>query len=181
MANRAMVLRMQFPMRDRRVDSVAGDAIPGIDVRAPKAGAEATFTTRAPLRGHRPRLVRPAWAITNSMKGDYRNKVTKNRSEAQAAEGDRSGEGSVEQRHDRTERNRQRGRARAISMLANAKSNESPKDASSRAGRHGPKVIAPYPGRPRAARAVRGVSRGRSSEEGGESRPSEGPKTGETD
>ena len=74
--------------------------------------------------------------------------MTKNRSEAQAAEGDRSGGGSVEQRHDRRNTNRQRGRARAMSMLANAKSDKSPKDASSRAGRHGPKVIAPYPGSP---------------------------------
>jgi hypothetical protein len=32
--------------------------------------------------------------------------VTNNRSEAQAAEGDRSGEGSVDQRHDRMNKNR---------------------------------------------------------------------------
>jgi hypothetical protein len=72
--------------------------------------------------------------------------MTKNRSEAQAAEGDRGGEGSVDQMYDRRNTNRQRGRVWAISMLGNAKSNTSSKDPRGRVGRHGQKVIAPYPG-----------------------------------
>ena len=46
-----------------------------------------------------------------------------NRSEAQAARGDLGGEGSVEQRHDRMNKNRLRGLAWAMSVLVNTKSN----------------------------------------------------------
>ena len=74
-------------------------------------------------------------------------KVTNNRREAQAAEGDQSSEGSVEQRHDRMNKNRLRGLWWAMSILLNAKSNKSPKDTMGRDGRHGSKAIAPYPGR----------------------------------
>ena len=57
------------------------------------------------------------------MKGDYRDKVTEKRSEAQAAEGDRSSGGSVEQRHDRMNKNLLRGLTWAMSVLVNTKSN----------------------------------------------------------
>ena len=42
-----------------------------------------------------------------------------------------------------------------MSMLANAKSDKSPKDATGRVRRPGPNVSAPYPGRPSSAKAER--------------------------
>jgi hypothetical protein len=46
-----------------------------------------------------------------------------NRSEAQAVQGDLGGEGSVDQRHDRMNKNRLRGLTWAMSVLVNTKSN----------------------------------------------------------
>jgi hypothetical protein len=46
-----------------------------------------------------------------------------NRSEAQVVRGDPGGEGSVEQRHDRMNKNRLRGLVWAMSVLVNTKSN----------------------------------------------------------
>ena len=59
--------------------------------------------------------------------------------------------------------NRKRGRARATSVRANAKS-KIHQDASSRAGRHGPRVVGLTRGDLR-CESTGGVSRGRSSEE----------------
>lgn len=80
--------------------------------------------------------------------------MTSNRREGQGGSPQGShAERSPYQRHDRRNTNRQRGRVRAMSVLENAKSKSHPKDAPSRAWRHGSKVQAPYPGRSRAVRA----------------------------
>ena len=109
------------------------------------------------------RLVCPAWATTSNMKRSYRKERRRTVEKAQGPEGDRRAEGSVDQKDDRRNTNGLRGRWWAISMLANAKSDTSPKDTTGRVRRPGPNVVAPYPGRPAGPRGPTGVSKGHSS------------------
>jgi len=85
----------------------------------------------------------------------------------------------VEQRHDRRNTNRQRGRVRAMSVLGNAKSNRHRKPHEVESGDAGRKSWHLTWG-DLCRESGRGVSRGRSSEEAWETTWSEGPKDHET-
>ena len=95
------------------------------------------------------------------------SRVTRILVKPKALAGDRRAGGRVDQRDDRTNRNGQRGRVRATSMLGNAKSGGHRKTHRVASGGAFRKSM-------HLARA--GVGRGRSSEEGCESSWSKGPK-----
>lgn len=88
-------------------------------------------------------------------------------------------ERSVEQRHERRNTNRQRGRVRAMRVLGNAKSHCQRKPHEVESGAAGRKSWHLTWG-DRCRESGRGVSRGRSSEEAGETPWSKGPKDHET-